>query len=366
MIEIFNMERKILRYRKEIEQAICETLDSGQLVLGRQVSEFEHEFASYLKAKNFVSVANGTDALEIAMRTVGIRKNSKVALVANAGNYSRTVINLIEAHPIYMDVDFDSRNIQLENVKIAIAHGAEFVIATHLYGKAIDEIDEIAEYCAKRGISLIEDCAQAHGAKINGNFVGTFGDLACFSFYPTKNLGALGDAGGIATNSDALASRIKSLRTYGWEEKYRVILKYGRNSRMDELQAAVLRKLLRTLDQENLKRREIAHRYTLANSKRFFQMPKFISDDYVAHLFVVTSKNPNQAISHFNKMGIATASHYPILDINQHYLAGEEDNIHLPVSQHLSEYSFTLPCNPELLEEEIVQVEKAIADFQES
>lgn len=363
MIPVFDMSRRIARFRDSIDRVTADVLDSGSLILGEQVSTFENKFARYLGVKECVSVANGTDALEIAMRSVGVVEGSLVVGTANAGNYLRTAANIIGAEVVYADVDKNTRNLTLESLLPHLKAGAQFVVATHLYGLAVSEIIQISSLCDEYNAVLIEDCAQANGAEINGIKVGNFGKAACFSFYPTKNLGALGDGGAVVTNDQMIADRVRALRTYGWSEKYSVALPNGRNSRLDELQAGYLSLFLDFLDEDNSRRRAIADFYNAASLNTSLVTPKYLGSDYVAHLYVVTVSNRDDAVKYFLDKGIATAIHYPIADYNQPYLSLNKESVQLKVTNELTRSVLTLPCFPEMKDSEVELVSTAIANY---
>ncbi len=260
--QINDLSAKINTYQTQIRTSIDRVLARGWLVLGPEVEQFERAFAAYLGIGYCMGLANGTDAIELALKAIGISPGDRVATVANAGMYTTTAVLTIGAEPHFMDVDLDTRVVTLDEVRKAIQAGVKAVVVTHLYGLAIPEMTAIADYCAQKNIFLIEDCAQAHGAQIDGRYVGTFGVASSFSFYPTKNLGALGDGGAVVTHHPQLAEKLRQLRQYGWIKKYSVEMAGARNSRLDEIQAAVLLGLLPHLDEANNRRREIAARYS--------------------------------------------------------------------------------------------------------
>jgi dTDP-4-amino-4,6-dideoxygalactose transaminase len=361
MIPIFDTNRKIQRFRNEIDTAIAKVLNSGNLILGENVREFEGNFSDYLGVSHCISVANGTDALEIALRSLGADPKTKIALAANAGNYARTAINIIGAIPFYLDVDFRTRNLTFEGIKEIKDLGISILIVTHLYGSAISEINEISEYCKQNSILLIEDCAQAAGATVRGEKVGSFGNLGCFSFYPTKNLGALGDGGAIITNDPEIGRKLISLRTYGWGEKYSVIQKGGRNSRLDELQAACLNVFLPHLDSDNERRRNIAKSFNQSIQGNDVVGPIINNQEYSGHLYVISCQNRDDVHSYFNSHGVSTAIHYPISDYNQPYSFESNKPIALTATDALTRTILTLPCFPELLEEEVQTICSVIA-----
>src|SRR3954451_14259992 len=259
----------------------------GWYVLGSEGAEFEKTFAAYCGVPHAVGVANGTDAIELALRAVGVDEGHNVATVANAGFYASTSIHAVGARPLYVDVDPATHSMSVDSLNREVARNAvRAVIATHLYGRLAD-IETITAICKPLGIPVIEDCAQAHGAKRGGKAAGSFAEAGCFSFYPTKNLGALGDGGAVTTANAAIAERLRQLRQYGWEKKYQVSRAGGRNSRLDELQAALLLAKLPHLGRWNEARRTIACRYRDEIKHPRIRCPEHFGADNVAHLFVV-------------------------------------------------------------------------------
>jgi aminotransferase EvaB len=358
-IPFFDLSRKINRHRTLIDAAVARVLASGQFILGNETAKFEERFAAYVGVEHGIGVASGSDAIELALRAAGITAGMKVATSANAGHYATSAIRLIGAEPVFMEVDFSTRNITLGAVEGAIANGVDAVVATHLYGLAIAEIAAIGVTCKENGVVLIEDCAQAHGARLDLKKVGSFGDASAFSFYPTKNLGALGEAGSVLTNDPVIAEKTRSLRTYGWSEKYKVELPGGRNSRLDELQAAILADLLPFLDRDNARRREIANAYLTGISIEGIELPEFLGDDYVAHLFVISSSRRAEFMKKLHSQGISTAIHFPIPDHLQPYSGGNSIGA-LLVTEKLATEVFSLPCYAELRDEEVAHIIESI------
>lgn len=343
-----------------INKSLARVLSSGWFVLGPEVGKFENQFAEYVGVEECVSLANGTDALELALRSLGVKANDEVATVANAGMYTTTALIAIGALPVFMDVDVKTCVTTLEECKRVIAKGVKAIVVTHLYGRAVPEIDAIAKYCAALGVPLVEDCAQAHGAKINGKMVGSFGDIACFSFYPTKNLGALGDGGAIVTNKVALAEKVKRLRQYGWAAKYEVVLSHSRNSRLDEMQAAILVDFLPLLDKWNARRREIACLYEKLINHTAIQLPSFNNEEYVAHLYIIQTKNPLGLRTHLKANDVASEVHYPIPDYKQPVFEKKFEDVYLKNTEILAASILTLPCYPELTDEQVSHIAKAV------
>jgi aminotransferase EvaB len=332
-------------------------------VLGNEVSTFENDFANFIGTKFCIGVASGSDALKIALTSVGIGTGSRVLTVANAGMYSSNAIFAVGATPIYIDIDERNMLLDFERLSDFESLNIDALIVTHLFGLAHPKIEEIAVWCKSHSVVLIEDCAQAHGASISGKLVGTFGDLSCFSFYPTKNLGALGDAGAVLTNSPDLKDSITSLRQYGWKNKYHVALKGGMNSRLDELQAAILNLFLPHLDLWNSRRRQIARSYCTQINHPLVDTPAEFSDNYVSHLFVIRTKHRKSLISHLSQSGVGTDIHYPVPDHMQGAYEDSNLKIELPITEQCCNEIVTVPCFPELSDEEIDKVCTAINEW---
>lgn len=355
-MQINNLSDRIAKSRSAIDAAIARVLDRAWLVLGPEVKDFEKSFAAYVGVEHCVTVANGTDALELALRALGVQAGDQVATVANAGMYTTTALLSIGAEPVFMDVDIATRVVLPLEIERIIQLGVKVVVVTHLYGQAIPGITEIASRCRTAGVALLEDCAQAHGAKICGKQVGSFGDAGCFSFYPTKNLGALGDGGAVVSNSSALAEKIACLRQYGWTTKYETQLAGARNSRLDEIQAAILSVFLPQLDAWNARRKAIALAYVDRITNPQIRLPKIVGEDYVAHLFVVTSSERDALRNYLRQYDISTDIHYPIPDYRQPIFKNRYSNIFLASTEILSREVLTLPCYPEMSDAEVEHV----------
>ncbi len=330
---------------------------SGWYVLGEELRRFEAAFAAYVGVAHAVGVGNGTDALELALRALRIGPGRDVVTVANAGMYSSTAIRRVGARPVYADVDETTMNLDAHALEAALTPSTAAVIVTHLYGRLAD-VEAIAALCTARGLPLIEDCAQAHGARRGGRQAGAFGTLSCFSFYPTKNLGALGDAGAVLTGDDALAARLRALRQYGWGGKYEVREPGGVNSRLDEVQAAVLAHRLAALDARNARRRAVARRYSQSLRNPAIAPPSPGGEDDVAHLYVVRCAQRDALRAHLAACGIGADVHYPIPDhLQPAYPLSPLP--HLPVTERLAREILSLPCFPELDDAEVDAVIEA-------
>ena len=332
--------------------AALRVIDSGWYALGPEVDHFEKAFATYCGAAHAIGVANGTDALELALRAVGVNAGDEVITVANAGFYTSTAILAIGAVPVYADIDSHSFLMDPDAVGRAITPGTRALVVTHLFGRLADMAPLLA-LAKSHGIPVIEDCAQAHGAERDGKRAGSWGDIAAFSFFPTKNLGALGDGGAVVTTRDDLAAQVRRLRQYGWSSKYTVEMTGARNSRLDELQAALLSVKLPHLDSWNRKRRDIAARYSARLRHPQVQLPVIDGKQHVAHLYVIRCASRDALKAHLHQHGIASDIHYPILDYQQPAIAQRYAGVSLPASERCASEILTLPCYPELTMEEV-------------
>lgn len=341
---------------RRILDAISNVVRGGYYVLGQEVRAFEENFAAYCAAAHCVSVANGTDALEIGLRALSLGAGARVATVANAGFYSTTAILAANATPVYADIDGDTMTMSPTSLEDVLnADRINAVIVTHLYGRTAD-IEQISRLCRARCIPLIEDCAQAHGANIKGKRVGTWGDIGCFSFYPTKNLGAIGDGGALITQSGALAERMRMLRQYGWGKKYQNAISGGRNSRLDELQAAILNVKLPHLDAWNERRRRIAQQYCALIANPRVVLPRIGGGEDVVHLYVIRVNERQSLIEHLRQHQIGYDIHYPIPDYQQPCMQHLYESLCLPETEKACESVLTLPCFPEMADEDVAAV----------
>lgn len=365
LVPINSLQRHVAPLRAELVAAAMAVIDSGHYVLGPGVAAFEQAFADYCGVGHCVSVANGTDALELALRTLDLASGARVALVANAAMYGSTAVLAIGAEPVYVDVLPGVATMDPARLEAALSAHPDIaaVIATHLYGR-LAEIDAIAALCARRGIPLVEDCAQAHGASHgDGRRAGAFGAIAAFSFYPTKNLGALGDGGALVMTEPALAARARALRQYGWRAKYLNTEPGGRNSRLDELQAHFLLAMLPRLDGWNERRRAIANRYAEAIRHQDIEVSPPAGADYVAHLYVLRCDRRDALRAHLQAAGIQCEVHYPLPDHRQPCHGGRFEAASLPVTDAEALRVLSLPCFPELSDEEVQRVIDACNSF---
>jgi len=348
-----------LKRRPSPLRSAARVWDRGFYIHGPELEGFETDFAAYCGAAHAVGVASGTDALELALRAAGVRPGDEVATVANAGLYATTAIRAVGALPLYVDVDPVHALMSPASLAGALGSATRAIIITHLYGR-LAPLDEILAVASAYGIAVIEDCAQAHGAERDGRKAGAWGLAGCFSFYPTKNLGACGDAGAVVTSDPAFAARLRSLRQYGWTAKYASSTPGGRNSRLDEIQAAILRDRLPLLDADNARRRQIARRYTAALSG-LLDVPPEGGSDWVAHLYVVRTPHRDAVRARLASRGIGVDVHYPIpdhLQLSERTLPSRSTG--LEWTERLSREVLSLPCFPEMEETEIDAVIAAV------
>ena len=336
-----------------IREAVERVLASGWFILGPECAGFEREFADYCNVRSCVGVANGTDALELAFRALGLGPGKRVATVANAGCYASTALRAVGAKPVYVDVGPDHL-MDLDYLDRALTESLDAVVVTHLFG-LMHDMAAIRRMADRAGVPVIEDCAQAHGAQRDGRQAGSVGDVGTFSFYPTKNLGGIGDGGAVVTNDQRLEAQLRRLRQYGWETKYRIAQVGGRNSRLDDMQAAVLRAKLPHLDGWNARRREIAARYSRKINHTRVSVPSRHGLEYVAHLYAITSEDRDALRTRLAAAGISSDIHYPVPD---HWQMPEEaaERISLPTTERLARTILSLPCFPELTNDEVDHV----------
>jgi aminotransferase EvaB len=341
----------------ELHAAAGRVIDSGWYALGPEVADFEQAFAAYCGVSHAVGVANGTDALELALRAVGVQAGDEVITVANAGFYASTAIHAIGAVPVYADIQTHDLLLDPQDAARCISSKTRAIIVTHLFGQLAD-MAPLQALARSHGIALVEDCAQAHGARRAGQRAGSIGDVAAFSFFPTKNLGALGDGGAVVTRRDDVAARVRSLRQYGWASKYTVTDSGARNSRLDELQAALLSVKLPHLDGWNSRRRAIAARYAESITHPRITVPAIAGEDHVAHLYVIRSAQRDSLKLHLQQHGIGCDIHYPVLDYRQPAVAAVHAGVSLAATEHVLQEILTLPCYPEL---ELAEVDAIVA-----
>ena len=337
-------------------RAISDQLESGSLIGGVAVTTFEKNLASYLDSNHVLSLASGMDALIIALTALNLPPMSRVLVADNAGGYSSLAVLSAGHRPIFCDVNPLDFNIDVNFVN-DFPDEIKAVIVTHLYGRMAN-MNSIMAWAKLNNIKVIEDCAQSIGAMLDEKQAGTFGDIGTFSFYPTKNLGGIGDGGAICTDNDLYADRVKRIRQYGWKNRYNISEKFARNSRLDSINAAVLDEKLKTLDEANRRRREILSRYISAFPPGVFFQDRKLHLDNVAHLSVGVCENPIEMINFFDQEGVELTRHYPIPDSHQeglNYLGVERSTpishrlcnqvVSLPIYPWLTDYQVDLVCN---------------------
>lgn len=337
----------------ELQAAAIQAIRSGWYILGQETSAFETEFARYIGARHCVGVANGLDALILSIEALNLPRNSDVLVTSNT--YIATILAIVRAghRPVLVEPDLDTFNIDPVRLVGSITSNTRAICVTHLFGKSC-RMDAVCAFAKEHGLRIIEDCAQSHGAKLNGQMTGTFGDAGCFSFYPTKNLGALGDAGAIVTNDDALAERLRHMRNYGSVQKY--VNEYvGANSRLDEIQAALLRVKLRYLDEMIQHKRALSEIY-FAELPAWLKLPHRRSDEYdVFHIFGVRHPRRNELRAWLLEQGVKTEIHYPIPPHKQNAMASILSGSY-PIADELHATELSLPISIGHNVEEIYRV----------
>lgn len=368
MIPFFDLKQQYASIKPEIDAATQRVYDSGWFILGPETEAFEKEFAAYIGVAHAVGVNSGTDALHLAIRALGIGNGDQVITVPNTAVATVAAIEMAGATPVLCDVRQDSMNMDADSFASVITPKTRAVIPVHLFGQSA-ELDAIIGIARQYKLAVIEDCAQAHGATYQGQRVGSFGDVACFSFYPTKNLGAYGDGGAVVTNDKRLAEKVKLLRQYGWRARYESEIG-GVNSRLDELQAAILRVKLQRLSDWTRARRERAKLYDeLVPNKRVHSPVEMPYGAHVYHLYVVQCDEAQGASRDYlaaflKEREIGAAVHYPTpIHLQQAYqsLAPEGS---LPVAEKLAREILSLPLYPELPLDDVRTVAAALDEFE--
>ena len=342
--------------RDEIDAALSRVLDSGRLILGDEVHAFESEFAAWVGAREAVGVANGTDALTLALRALDIGTGDEVLTVANAGVPTVAAIRAAGALPRFVDVDPHTLLLDPAALDGALTPLTRAIVPVHLYGRAAD-VEGIAAFAARHDLALVEDCAQAHGTRHGARHVGTFGQIGCFSFYPTKNLGAFGDGGACVTDDSAIAERLRRLRRYGFDDERQLRLE-GLNSRLDELQAAILRVKLDRLDTTIAERRRLAARYVAGlEGSRYALTAAQNERGHAFHLFVVRAPQREPVLAALAAAGIGYGIHYPepVHRMEPYVFLGQAAGS-LPVSEEACRTVLSLPLYPGLAPADVDRV----------
>lgn len=357
-----NLKPLFDRYQQELEPAALEVLRSGWYVLGKNVEQFEQEFAKYLDVKHAVGVGNGMDALEIGLRTLGVGSGDEVIVQSNAYIACVLAITKNGATPKFVEPD-EYYQLDADKIEAAITPQTKAIMVVHLYGQTA-EIEEIIQIAREHNLKVIEDCAQSHGSTYKGKKSGTFGDIGCFSFYPTKNLGAFGDGGAVVTNNDEYAQNIKVLRNYGSQKHYYNQM-VGYNSRLDEIQAALLRVKLKHLDEINQEKNEIAQKYLAGIKNHNVRLPQLRANaTSVWHQFVIYTDKRDELMTYLADKGIGTIIHYPVPPHLQecYQNLGYRDG-DFPISEDYSSHILSLPIYNGMTDEEIKYVIEKINEF---
>jgi dTDP-4-amino-4,6-dideoxygalactose transaminase len=352
-----------LARQQEIDVSIARVLQSGTYILGPETQRFEEEFARYLDVPHAIGVGSGTEALHLALKACNIGPGDEVITVGHTATATVAAIELCGADPVLVDIDPETYTLDPTEIKNAVTRKTKAIIPVHLYGQSAD-LESILAEARKNNLKVIEDCAQAHGASYHSRKVGSWGDLSAFSFYPTKNLGALGDGGMVVTQNGPLAQKVKLLREYGWEKRFFSVTR-GWNSRLDEIQAGVLRVKLKYLDSDNRKRRALAAAYHQGLATCPVDLPGERSESYhVYHLFVIRTSNRDSLSRFLDQRGIGTAVHYPVpLHLQPAYKGRVKISGSMTVTEKVAPKILSLPLYPELTFSRLNRVVEGIRDF---
>ncbi|MGK3196942.1 DegT/DnrJ/EryC1/StrS family aminotransferase [Enterobacter ludwigii] len=366
MVEFLNLKKINGQYSDKIQQACSRVIDSGWYIMGEEVKSFEKEFSNYCGTKFSIGVANGLDALYLVLKAwkeIGKLKDGDEVLV-QGNTYIASILAITNNNlvPVLIEPDNNTFNLSADNIRCKITSRTKAILPVHLYG-LISPMPELLDIAREYNLLVLEDCAQAHGARIGDKKAGSWGDAAGFSFYPGKNLGALGDAGAITTSDEELASSLFALRNYGSHIKYENLYQ-GVNSRLDEMQAAILRVKLPYLDKENARRSEIAKRYITQIKSEYLILPS--TNDtaaHVWHLFVVRTNVRNDLQKFLANNGIQTMIHYPIPPHKQKAYPGL-NNTSLPLTEKIHETVLSLPMDPSMDDHAVNEVIKFVNAFE--
>ncbi len=348
MIYCANPKLQYLGKKKKIVSSILKTLHNNKYVLGENVMKFEKEFSKYIGIKYSAGVANGTDALELGLKAVGVSPGDEVITVSHTALATVAAICSVGAIPVLVDIKEKDFLINENLIEKYISKKTKALICVHIYGQTAN-LSELKKICSKKKIILIEDVSQAHGAFFKNKKAGSYGLISTFSFYPTKNLGAIGDAGAICSNNKRIINNIKKMREYGWD-KNRLSNILGRNSRLDELQASILRVKLKDLNKDNLKRKAIARKYFESLRSNRIKLPSVRNyKEHVFHLFVVRVKNRDKVLNFLKKNNVIAGIHYPNpIHLQPAYKKMIKKNSKLPITEKVSKEIISLPIYPEL------------------
>ncbi|MBW2121011.1 MAG: DegT/DnrJ/EryC1/StrS family aminotransferase, partial [Deltaproteobacteria bacterium] len=345
-VPFLDLKRQYEAIEEEIEGAARRVFKSGWFVLGEELERFEEEFARYCNAKHCIGVGSGTEAIHLALLALNIGEGDEVITVANTFIATALAVQYTGARPVFVDIKPGSYHMDPHRIEEKITGRTKAIVSVHLYGQAA-EIDEIVRVGAEHGLRVVEDACQAHGTRYQGRMVGTFGDAGCFSFYPGKNLGAYGDGGAVITDDDALAEKLRLLRNYGQREKYVHVIK-GLNSRLDELQAAILRAKLKYLDLWNERRRKISAQYHRLLYGTDLVLPE-MDEGSAWHIYAVRTRERDRLQEYLKEKGITTLIHYPTpIHLQQSFRDRGYREGDLPVTEEYGKELLSLPIYPEL------------------
>ncbi len=363
MIPLVDLTAQYHSIKKEIDEAVLSTLESGHFILGPAVSKFEESIASYLGVDLAIGLASGTDALVLALRALDIGPGDEVIIPAYTFFATVGTVMSVGAKPVFVDIDPQSYQIDVGQIRAGITVNTKAIIPVHLYGHP-SEMNPIMAIAREHGLKVIEDNAQGFGAEYDGRKTGSFGDIGCLSFFPTKNLGAYGDAGMVVTNDPALAERMRMLRTHGWKKKY-YSEEVGYNSRLDALQAAILQVKLPYLDSWNEKRRELADLYTDCFSSLGVGVPvERTWAKHVYHLYIIRSSRRDELQAFLKQKNIASEVYYPLpphLSVPCRKLGYKEGDF--PHAERAARETLALPLYPELIEQQQEEVIASLTKF---
>ncbi len=362
MIYCSNPSSHFKTYQSEIESSVLSVIRSDNYILGKEVLALEQHFANYIGVSCAIGVANGTDAIEIALKALEIGPGDEVITVSHTAVATVAAIESTGAKAVLVDIEPEFYTLDVSQLEEVFTNRTKAIIAVHIYGQSAD-LEFIDDFCKKKNIFLIEDVSQAHGAKFKGKHLGSIGKVGCFSCYPTKNLGAIGDAGLITTDDINLDKRIRMIREYGWENRISQIP--GRNSRLDEIQAAILKVKLKYLDLDNQRRRELALKFSKSLTSLPLKLPKLRPEgQHVFHQFVVQVEHRKEFIDHLIKRGIHPGIHYPVpIHLQPAYNERISIASDMSITEKVAHKIISLPVYPGLTKKEINSIISAISDF---
>lgn len=362
-IPFVDLKAQYQTLKKEMDQAILDLVGSTQFILGEDVTRFEQEFSAYCNVKHTVAVSSGTEALILALRALEIGPGDEVIVPANTFIATALAVSYVGAKPVFVDADDQNYNMDPEHVVRAITPQTKAMMPVHLYGQPAD-MTPLLKIAKEHKLYVVEDACQAHGAEYKGKRVGGIGDIAAFSFYPGKNLGAYGDAGAVTTNNKKLFERVTLLHNYGQKVKYHHLVK-GTNSRLDTLQAAILRVKLPHLDQWNSRRQEIAQQYAQGLANLAITLPVIDKNrTHVFHIYAILTSKRDKLQQYLQERGIGAQIHYPVpIHLQKAYAELRYGKGDFPVSEYLANHELSLPMYAEMTDKQIQTVITSVRDF---